>query len=272
MFQTFDPPSDRGFASRHLPALRERMGAQGLTGLVVPHDDAYLNEYLPDDAERLMWVSGFSGSAGEAIVMADRAVMFTDGRYTLQVREQVDDAFFEYERLEDGGVAAWIAKNAGPDDTIGYDPMLHSPKSVEALKKAAAKSGAALRALGDNPIDQAWTERPDAPCEPVLPHPDVREEARVEELADAGVDIVGVEVLARTDGQEAADRVGVDAAVAAHLDSADHGGSGHGHEVGRRDPRDGPQRHRDGENGNRVFQAFGDRHDHSHPSLLCPCG
>ena len=172
MFQSFAPPADRSYASAHLPPLRDAMRAQGLTGLVVPHDDAYLNEYLPDDAERLMWVSGFSGSAGAAVVLLDRAAMFTDGRYTLQVREQVDDAHYAYEDLEGGGLPAWLTDHCGPDDVIGYDPMLHSPASVEKLEGAAAKAGFALRALDTNPIDEAWTDRPAPPCEPVVPHDD----------------------------------------------------------------------------------------------------
>lgn len=190
MFQTYDPPADRSFASRHLPPLRERMAAQGLTGFVVPHDDAYLNEYLPDDAERLMWVSGFSGSAGEGIVMLDRAAMFTDGRYTLQVREQVDNEHYAYHRLEDGGAADWIAKNAGPDDVIGYDPMLHSPKSVGVLETSAAKAGCTLKALANNPIDEAWADRPASPCAPVVPHPDeLAGEASADKRARLGRDI-----------------------------------------------------------------------------------
>ena len=94
MFQTFDPASDRSFAGKHLPAMREEMRKQKLDGFLVPHDDEYLNEYLPDNAERLMWASGFSGSAGSAIIFTDSAVIFTDGRYTVQVREQVDNQFF----------------------------------------------------------------------------------------------------------------------------------------------------------------------------------
>ena len=196
MFQSYDPPSDRSFAREHLPPLRERMRAQGLTGLVVPHDDAYLNEYLPDDAERLMWVSGFSGSAGAAVVMLDRAAMFTDGRYTLQVREQVDDQLFGYHDLEGDGPAGWLAEACGSDDVVGYDPMLHSPKGVEALEGAARSAGFELRALDANPIDEAWTDRPPAPCEPVVPHPDALageasadKRARVgEAVAKAGAD------------------------------------------------------------------------------------
>ncbi|MBB4660077.1 aminopeptidase P family protein [Parvularcula dongshanensis] len=172
MFQTFDPRSDVGFAGRHLPLLRDRMKAQGLTGFVVPHDDAYLNEYLPDDAERLMWVSGFSGSAGAAVVMQDRAAIFTDGRYTLQVREQVDKNHFVYEDYDENAVANWLAKNAGPNDVIGYDPMLHAKSSLGMLEKAAKKAGFALRPTLANPIDEAWEDRPAPPAAAIVPQPE----------------------------------------------------------------------------------------------------
>ena len=95
MFQTFEPASDIGFAAAHVPPLRAALADQGLDGLLIPHDDAYLNEYLPDNAERLMWASGFSGSAGMAIVLKNKAAVFSDGRYTLQLREQVDQEYFE---------------------------------------------------------------------------------------------------------------------------------------------------------------------------------
>jgi Xaa-Pro aminopeptidase len=198
MFQSFDPAADRGFAARHLPALREKMREMGLDGFVVPHDDTYLNEYLPDDAERLMWVSGFTGSAGAAVVMLDRAAIFTDGRYTLQVRAQVDDAFFDYQALEGAGLPGWLAANAGKDAVIGYDPMLHAKRSVEALERAAAKGGFRLVAVERNPIDEAWTDRPAPPLAPIEPRSDElagephgQKRARIGEVvAEAGADAV----------------------------------------------------------------------------------
>lgn len=99
MFQSYEPVSDRSFAGKHLPLLRAEMAKQNLDGFIIPHDDEYQNEYIPEYAERLMWVSGFSGSAGAAVVMTDKAVVFTDGRYTLQVRQQADSDYFEYADL-----------------------------------------------------------------------------------------------------------------------------------------------------------------------------
>ncbi len=172
MFQTYEPKSDRSFAKTHLPLLRAAMKAQGLDGLVVPHDDEYLNEYLPDHAERLMWVSGFSGSAGSALVLQKSAHMFTDGRYTLQVRDQVDGDFFSYEDVPDTSPAIWLAQNAQAADVIGYDPMLHSKNGLDELEKAAVKAGFTLKAVAPNPIDVAWTDKLAPPLTPTIPHPD----------------------------------------------------------------------------------------------------
>ncbi|NHK29060.1 aminopeptidase P family protein [Parvularcula flava] len=172
MFQTFDPASDRSFAEKHLPAMREEMQKQNLDGFLVPHDDEYLNEYLPDNAERLMWASGFSGSAGSAIVFTDSAVIFTDGRYTVQVREQVDDQFFAYEDLTSMPPEAWLTKHGQEGQRIGFDPHLHSANHVKALKAAAKHAGFELVAVDDNPIDVAWQGRPASPMTPVEVHPD----------------------------------------------------------------------------------------------------
>ncbi|WP_031548823.1 aminopeptidase P family protein [Parvularcula oceani] len=198
MFQTYDPPSDRSFASRHLPPLRERLEAQGLDGLVVPHDDEYQNEYLPDSTERLMWVSGFSGSAGAGVVMRDRAAVFTDGRYTIQVREQVDDAFFEYEDYTASAVAEWLEREVPQGAVIGFDPMLHPRQGVKRLERAAARKGFTLKAVETNPIDEAWDDRPPAPCAPVVPHEEAlagesaasKRERIGRSVAEAGADAV----------------------------------------------------------------------------------
>ncbi|WP_029087395.1 aminopeptidase P family protein [Brevundimonas aveniformis] len=172
MRQSFEEAADRSFASRHLPRLRAELDKQGLDGLIVPHEDEHQNEYLPEANERLAWVSGFTGSAGAAVVMKDRAAIFTDGRYTVQVRDQVDPAFFEYLDLVEGGPPAFIEGQA-KGAVIGYDPRLHSPTALAHLTRAAQKAGATLKAVEANPIDLAWaTDRPAQPQAPVVPHPD----------------------------------------------------------------------------------------------------
>ncbi len=170
MFQHFDPVSDKTFASKHLPLLRAEMKALNIDGFIVPHDDEYQNEYIPACAERLMWVSGFSGSAGAAIIFADRAVIFVDGRYTLQVRQQTDEKYFSFEDIVETAPDQWLADHGPKNARIGYDPMLHTKAGVEKLEKAAKKAGFKLVALSRNPIDAAWRDQPARPLSPAVPH------------------------------------------------------------------------------------------------------
>ena len=170
MRQSFEEAADRSFASKHLPRLRAELEKQGLDGFIVPHEDEHQNEYLPEANERLAWVSGFTGSAGAAVVMKDRAAVFTDGRYTVQVRDQVDPAYFEYLDLVDGGPPAFI-ENRARGAVIGYDPRLHSPTALAHIKRAAERAGATLKPVEVNPIDVAWgSDRPDPSPAPVVPH------------------------------------------------------------------------------------------------------
>lgn len=172
MRQSFEETTDPSFGARHLPLLRACLAEQGLDGFLIPHEDEFQNEYLPQANERLAWISGFTGSAGAAVVLKDRAAVFADGRYTVQVRAQVDAAHFEILDLVDGGVPAYLAK-APKGTIIGYDPRLHSPDALETLRLAASKAGAELRPVAPNPLDGAWgSERPLQPLEPVVPHDD----------------------------------------------------------------------------------------------------
>ena len=119
-----------------------------------------------------MWASGFTGSAGAAIIRLDDAVMFVDGRYTLQVRQQVDEALFAFEPLEKGGMAGWLKTHAATDEVYGYDPRLHSPTALNNIRAAAELKGASLKALSPNPIDEAWEDRPAPPLAPIQIQPD----------------------------------------------------------------------------------------------------
>jgi Xaa-Pro aminopeptidase len=169
MRQTFDESTDPGFGPRHVPLIRAAMARQGLDGFLVPHEDEHQNEYLPPANDRLAWASGFTGSAGAGVILADRAAVFVDGRYTLQVREQVDQGVFEIRDLVEGGVPAYL-ETASEGAVIGYDARLHSPQALDGLKAAAAKAGAALKPVAVNPIDEAWgAERPAQPAAPVVP-------------------------------------------------------------------------------------------------------
>jgi len=172
MRQSFDESTDRSFGPKHVPLIRKAMADQGLDGFVVPHEDEHQNEYLPAANDRLAWATGFTGSAGAAVILKDRAAVFVDGRYTLQVRDQVDQDTFEIRDLVDGGVPAYLEDAAGKGQAIGYDPRLHSPDALDRLKAAAAKAGAELRPVTPNPLDTAWGQaRPPQPVAPVVPHP-----------------------------------------------------------------------------------------------------
>ncbi|MHB8284151.1 MAG: aminopeptidase P family protein [Caulobacteraceae bacterium] len=172
MRQTFDEPADPAFGREHLPLIRAEMARQGLDGFVIPHEDEHQNEYLPDANERLAWATGFTGSAGAAVVLADRAAVFVDGRYTLQVEAQTDPALFERLDFVDGGVPAYLERQSLSGQIIGYDPRLHSPDSLGHMTNAATKSGATLKAVMVNPVDAAWGEaRPAQPAAPVVPYP-----------------------------------------------------------------------------------------------------
>jgi Xaa-Pro aminopeptidase len=171
MRQTFDESTDPGFGPRHVPLIRAAMARQGLDGFLVPHEDEHQNEYLPAANDRLAWASGFTGSAGAGVILKDRAAVFVDGRYTLQVRDQVDQGVFEIRDLVEGGVPAYL-ETASKGAVIGYDARLHSPQALDSLKAAAAKAGAALKPVAINPIDEAWgAQRPAQPAAPVVPQP-----------------------------------------------------------------------------------------------------
>ncbi|MFS2318361.1 aminopeptidase P family protein [Maricaulis sp. D1M11] len=171
--QTFDVKGGPHMGRDNLPKLREALKALSLDGFLVPHEDEYDNEYLPDCNERLLWLTGFSGSAGAAIVMQDRAAVFVDGRYTFQVRDQVDGDLFAYESLiENAGAAGWLERNGRSGERVGYDPRLHSPDAMDRFQLAASRAGVELVAVDQNPIDHAWTDRPAAPTAQIIPHPD----------------------------------------------------------------------------------------------------
>ena len=171
MIQNYEVQGGPDYGRRNLPKLRQALANAGLNGFLIPHEDEYQNEYLPDCNERLMWATGFTGSAGSAIVLTEKASMFVDGRYTLQVRAQVDGELFEYQSVEEKGMTKWLTANTKDGDVIGYDPKLHSPNGLKALEKAAHLSGATLKALTANPIDEAWDDRPSEPEMPLSIQP-----------------------------------------------------------------------------------------------------
>jgi len=155
-----------------LRRLRQELAACGLDGFIIPRADEHQGEYVPPRGQRLAWLTGFTGSAGLAIVLRDRAALFVDGRYTLQAAAQVDTGLFEIRHLIEDPPVQWMAAALSADTAVGYDPWLHTPQDVERLRTAAEKAAAELRAISDNPLDRIWTEQPAPPLAPVLPHPE----------------------------------------------------------------------------------------------------
>ncbi|TCS63532.1 aminopeptidase P family protein [Varunaivibrio sulfuroxidans] len=170
MNETTPPPAahDTGGA---LTALRAELARRALDAFIIPHSDEHQGEYLPPSAERLARLSGFTGSAGSAVVTTAAAAIFVDGRYTLQVGDQVDSALFQIHHLTRSPPMDWIAGNLRPGDVLGYDPRLHTTAQVAALDKACRKAGARLAPQDGNPIDAVWRDRPSPPMTPMRPYP-----------------------------------------------------------------------------------------------------
>ncbi|NCO02738.1 MAG: aminopeptidase P family protein [Alphaproteobacteria bacterium] len=150
-----------------IDALRKIMVTEGVNGFLVPRTDEYQGEYVPACAERLRWLTGFTGSAGMAIILDKKAVVMSDGRYTIQLDQQVDKALFETENSQIVKPEEWIKENTKDRDVIGYDAKLHTRDQIETLIKAGIK----LQALDDNLIDAIWTDRPEPPCSAITLFP-----------------------------------------------------------------------------------------------------
>ena len=158
--------------SARLSALRAALATETLDGFLVPLTDEHQSEYVGGYAQRLGWLTGFGGSAGTAAVLATRAAIFTDGRYTIQVREQVSAADWEYVLVPQSGVAAWLAEHAPDGARIGYDPWLHTRAALDEIAAALAPRGGTLVAVDANPIDRLWTDRPAPSLARLAPYDD----------------------------------------------------------------------------------------------------
>jgi Xaa-Pro aminopeptidase len=174
-----------------LDALRRELKARGLDGFVIPLSDEHMSEYVGSYAQRLAWLTGFGGSAGTAAVLADptrepAAAIFVDGRYTLQVQDQVDGRLYAYENVPATSVAKWLGEHAPEGARIGYDPWLHGKGWVTAASKALAERQAELVAVESNPIDAIWADRPAPSDAPALVH-DERYAGRSSEAKRAAV-------------------------------------------------------------------------------------
>jgi len=172
MYQSFDPPAGAGDSAARLSRLREALADAGFDGMLVPRGDAHMNEMVAPSEERLAWLTGFTGSAGLAIVLANRAALLVDGRYTLQAGQQTDAAAFEVVPSQEVSAGEWLTQAAPEGAVIGYDPWLHGREEIARLARALESVKAVLRPLKANPVDRLWTDRPAPPAGAVRLHPD----------------------------------------------------------------------------------------------------
>lgn len=162
---------DRAAVPARVAALCAELEVRGLDGFVVPHADEHLGEYIPLRSRRLAWITGFQGSAGTAAILSEAAVILVDGRYTLQVRDQVDESLFQVRHVPQEPLADWIAERLPSGGKLGVDPWQWTAKRLEALAKPCARAGGSLVHVDSNPIDAVWTAQPPPPLAPVVPQP-----------------------------------------------------------------------------------------------------
>jgi len=199
------PLQEENATASRLASLRARLKGLGLSGLVVPHADEHLSEYIGEYARRLRWLTGFTGSAGGAIVLRDAAAIFVDGRYTIQVRAQTDAAHWQALPLDPDVMLEWISALIRPGDRIGYDPRLHARTWVETFRAGLSAAGATLTAVDPNPIDLIWPDQPARGGGPL----------RIHRLTHAGVD----SAAKRRDVAASLQRLDADLVVLTALDS-----------------------------------------------------
>jgi Xaa-Pro aminopeptidase len=169
-FQTFRDEGDKTQSAARLKSLRAELGRQGLDAFIFSRADEHQNEYVPPSEERVAWLTGFTGSSAIVVVLMDKAVLFTDGRYTLQAKDQIDGKLFGIEHMIEKPASKWLAENLPTGTALGYDPWRTTADGVERLEKAAKEAGARLVAVKENPLDKIWSERPAPPLTPVILH------------------------------------------------------------------------------------------------------
>ncbi|MBM3515619.1 MAG: aminopeptidase P family protein [Alphaproteobacteria bacterium] len=193
-----DAASTLKFAAQsdRLADLRAAMAAAGVDAYIVPRADEHQGEYVASYAERLQWLTGFSGSAGLAVVTKSKAAVFIDGRYTLQVRHQVDGTLYQYRHLIDEPAHEWLVENAAQNWRIGFDPKLFTPAGLGKFEEACRKTGASLAPVAENLVDRIWRNQPARPTGPAIVYPekfsgkssDAKRSLVVEWLKKEGID------------------------------------------------------------------------------------
>lgn len=169
-FQTFKDEGDKTQSAARLQNLRAELKQQGLDAFIFSRADEHQNEYVPPSEERVAWLTGFTGSAAIVAVLPGKAALFTDGRYTLQAKDQIDAKLFAIEHMVERPATRWLAENLSTGAALGYDPWRTTADGVERLEKAVKEAGARLVAVKENPLDAVWRERPAPPLTPVLLH------------------------------------------------------------------------------------------------------
>ena len=155
-----------------LAALREELKRRELDGFIIPISDEHMSEYVGEYAQRLAWLTGFGGSAGFAAVTLTHAAIFVDGRYTVQVRDQVDESLFAYRSIPSDTLGAWLKEVCEADANIAYDPWLHTWAWVEALEREVEPAGIKMVPAKSNPIDTVWADQPSPSDAVALVHGD----------------------------------------------------------------------------------------------------
>ena len=172
MFQSFDQASDSQLSATRVAALRSTLSNMGFQGFLTPRADAHQGETVAAHDERLAWLTGFTGSAGLAVVLAERAALIVDGRYTLQAAQQIDTDTFEIVASHEIPAADWLASALGGDDRVGFDAWLHGRNEIDRLTTAVEEVGARLEPIGENPIDRIWEDQPPPPIGAVRVQPE----------------------------------------------------------------------------------------------------
>lgn len=172
MFQSFETRSDPTLAASRISRLREEMRRRGLAAYIIPRADEHQGEYVPACAERLHWLTGFSGSAGSAVVTFDAAAVFVDGRYTVQARHEVDLEVCDVVPMARTKAEDWIPGHLKSGANVGFDPKLFTIAQIERLRNRLKPHGLKVSPVATNLIDKLWgKDRPAAPLGPVIPHP-----------------------------------------------------------------------------------------------------
>ena len=159
-----------GNSKKKLTELRKILAKMNVDGLILPRADEHQGEYIPPGAERLAWLTGFDGSAGFAIILQNTAAVFTDGRYTLQIRQQVDQNYFDVEHIVENPPIKWLEQKIVPGNRIGFDPWLHTADAIRQFENLINQKGGKLVPLNLNPVDEIWTHQPSIPLSPIVPH------------------------------------------------------------------------------------------------------